>query len=225
MAKKSGPINDFSTLNNAKGIKLVHINVRSLPKKIDQLRVMLHDSTIDVITISETWLKDGLVDKLFDLNGYKLFRYDRKVQVLRGKKGAGGTTKRGGGLVTYVHNRHAALSKTLDILNCSSKHLEIQWLRVHRPHCRDVLKGNWYRPPTGNLKLALDLIDETLKVFNLNKEEVFLLGDLKVDHQNKSFPDYKKLNFLVKSNGLPQLITQTTRNTVKTNSLSFLFLF
>ena len=79
--------------------------------------------------------------------------------------------------------------------------------------------GNLYRPPTGNLKLAIDCLDETHKSINLNKEDVFLMGDLNVNFKNKSSVDYKKLNFLIKTNGLSQLITTTTRNTDKSKSL------
>ena len=48
---------------------------------------------------------------------------------------------------------------------------------------------------------------------------MFLLGDMNVNHQNKSSPAFKKLNFLVRSNGLSQHISSTTRNTDNSKSL------
>ena len=61
-------------LRMVKGLKVVHLNVRSLVKKIDQLRVLMFGNDIDVLTISETWLKEHLQSKLFDIEGYDAYR-------------------------------------------------------------------------------------------------------------------------------------------------------
>ena len=50
----------FEELGKCKGFKLVHLNVRSLPKKIDQLRVLLAGTQLDVVTLSETWLNGAV---------------------------------------------------------------------------------------------------------------------------------------------------------------------
>ena len=59
----------FDELNAIKGIKMTHLNVRSIVKKIDQLRVLLYDSKIDVLTFSETWLQPHLHSDLSILKG------------------------------------------------------------------------------------------------------------------------------------------------------------
>ena len=51
------------TLKAEKGFKLLHLNVRSLTKKIDQLRIMFEESKLDVITLSETWLNESVNSK------------------------------------------------------------------------------------------------------------------------------------------------------------------
>ena len=56
-----------------------------------------------------------------------------------------------------------------------------------------------------------------LSNINLNKTDIFILGDLNVDYQNKGSADFKKLSFFIKSNQLTQSITDTTRHT-KLNS-------
>ena len=194
MARKSIILKNFHSLSEVKGTKLVHINIRSLPKKIDQLRIMLQNSAMDVLTISETLLKDGLVDKLYDLDGYKMFRYDRKTSVRCSKKGSRGAIKRGGGLVTYVHNAGPPQHFNHAPGGPMGKNTPSP---LQRRYCREHIQAPGWKPSTS----------------------VFLMGDLNVDYKNKSSPDYKKLNFLIKSNGLSQLITQTTRNTDKSKSL------
>ena len=82
---------------------MLHLNVRSLPKKIDQIRLMLHDSNLDVLTFSETWLKSHLHTKTVELRGYKPFRLDRN------KRGPNTRTKkRDGGLITFIHEKHVS---------------------------------------------------------------------------------------------------------------------
>ena len=80
----------LKALDSAKGLKFIHLNVRSLTRKMDQIRLMLSDLNLDVITFSETWLKSYMNSSVVELNGYKLFRLDR------------GEKKIGGGGVKYV---------------------------------------------------------------------------------------------------------------------------
>ena len=61
----SHSINNIDTLSDLKGFKVVHLNVRSLYKKIDQLRLLMQDTEIDIFTVSETWLKEHLNSQLY----------------------------------------------------------------------------------------------------------------------------------------------------------------
>ena len=70
-------VSTFSELDKQKGFKLVHLNVRSLLKKIDQVRVMLADLKLDVVTISETWLNEAVNPISVELEGFVAYRQDR----------------------------------------------------------------------------------------------------------------------------------------------------
>ena len=209
--KMDSEIRDLEGLQRAKGFKLMHLNVRSLVKKMDQLRVMFQDSNIDVITFSETWLKDSVNTVTVELDGYKILRQDRDFA--RVKK------KRGGGLLTYIRTMHAAECEELTELSKNNGDIEAQWTAVHRPHCKNVIVCNVYRPPNGRLLKAIGYLDECLKSLDLSKVEVYILGDMNVNYKNKVSKEFKKLNFFVKSNGLSQVIGHTTRNNDKTQSL------
>ena len=206
-------IHTLRDLGEAKGLKLVHLNVRSLIRKVDQIRTLLADTSLDIVTFSETWLKQYISNQLVELDGYKSFRLDRAT------KGKGKGNKRGGGLITYIRDKYASNSELLDDLCVSGEHIEAQWLYIHRPQSKNLCVCNMYRPPNGDLAKAILYLEECLQTLNMAKTEVFLLGDMNVNYKNKSTPNFKKFNFFAKSNGLTQHISTTTRNTDKTKSL------
>ena len=70
-------IDSFGDLEKSKGFKLVHLNVRSIPKKIDQLRILLDNAKLDVLTISETWLNKSINSQSVHIKGFVAFRQDR----------------------------------------------------------------------------------------------------------------------------------------------------
>lgn len=61
-----------------RGMKICHINAQSLRKKIDEFRYVFETSYIDIICISETWFDSNTTDSYVSLNGYNVFRNDRK---------------------------------------------------------------------------------------------------------------------------------------------------
>ena len=77
-------VQSIEQLNAVKGLKLIHLNIRSLPKKMDQLRLIMSHTSIDVLTISESWLKSHLNLGLKELEGFVHYRLDRGT-----RKGAG----------------------------------------------------------------------------------------------------------------------------------------
>ena len=204
-------IKDIESLGKEKGFKLLHVNVRSLMKKIDQIRLTVSGSKLDVITMSETWLNSSLGSRLVGLDDYVMYRQDRDCKIA-GKK-------RGGGLLTYIHSKYANESEQLPDVSISSKHIEVQWSVIHHAHCRDTVIGNVYRPPAGKLEKAVEHLESCLLHFDLAKCDIFIMGDMNVNYKKKTSADYKKLNFFVKANGLKQVIMTTTRNNDKTQSL------
>ena len=201
-------IYNFHQLSRVKGFKIVHLNIRSLPRKIDQLRLILTNSNIDIFTLSETWLHKKIDPHLIHIQGYKTVRLDRATSPAK---------KRGGGLLIYVKEDIDVQTQEQECM--SSKDLEIQWIRIKRPHSRNILLANIYRPPGGNLNQAIKLLGKGINSIRKLNEELVILGDFNVDYSNKKSPSYKKVKFFEKANSLDQMINTTTRNTKKTSSL------
>ena len=110
----------------------------------------------------------------------------------------------------YVSNRHSSYCEPLIDLDKSDKTIEAQWSLIHRPHCKNVVICNVYRPPNADVQDAISYLDECLRTVNLSKVNVFIVGDLNINYQRKLSPDYKKLHFFAQSNGLSQYINNTT---------------
>ena len=203
-------IYNFHQLNCAKGFKVVHLNIRSLPKKINQLRLILEGSTIDIITLSETWLHNKIDTQLINIQGYTTYRLDRETRTPK-------NIKRGGGLIVYTKDYlEASYIKSESI---STPDLEVQWLKIKRNRCKDIVLANVYRPPPGNVGRATKLLGHTLESIVKPTNEILIMGDFNVDYQNQKSQNYKKLNFFEKANSLEQKISTTTRNTRSSKTL------
>ena len=64
-------------LKKCNGLKLAHLNVCSMYRKLDELRFLLMKINLDILCISETWLSQTTSDNLISIHGYTLFRRDR----------------------------------------------------------------------------------------------------------------------------------------------------
>ena len=204
-------IHNFYELSRAKGLKIVHLNIRSLPRKIEQLRAILLGSNIDVITLSETWLHSKIDSQMIEIQGYTLHRLDRATQNANLKN------KRGGGLLAYVRTALDVYVQTAECL--SNKDIEIQWIKIKKKNTKTILLANIYRPPTGKVEQAIKVIEKGLAALRELNDEIVILGDFNIDYKNKMSINYRKLKFFERSNSLDQQISTTTRNTLNSSSL------
>ncbi len=78
------------------GLSFAHINVNGIDVegRMDELKYLFKNKPFDFIGMNETKLTNNMPDKDFELDGYTLFRADRKTL---GKKP-------GGGCALYVRN-------------------------------------------------------------------------------------------------------------------------
>lgn len=107
------------------------------------LRVDLFDLNLDVVAISETWLKESIDDRLLTIEGYSLVRADRTTLTIRN------LIKTGGGLCIYYKNCYTC-SMLKDCTVCTPD-LETLAISLVRPNHNliDILAV--CRPPDGSL--------------------------------------------------------------------------
>ena len=123
-----------NSIKTASGLKLAHLNIRSLNvitmNKIDQVRILLEDKTIDVLALSETWLMSDVSDEEVYICGYTLYRKKRV------------SDQRGGGVTLYIES---SISHSYSDKLTKDSNSEVIWVAIELPKCA----------PFGTCSLAL----------------------------------------------------------------------
>ena len=112
--------------NKTKGFKIAHLNIRSLIKNIDQLRIYIHTQQFDIISINETWLDSTIANHEVDIDGHELIRKDRN--------------RKGGGVAMFVRSS-INYKFRLDLL---PENLEIIVVEVLKVRAKSFLINTWY---------------------------------------------------------------------------------
>ena len=187
----------INPLVSSPGLQIVHLNCRSIYRKLDQIILLYKEC--DIICFSETWLTDKLGDNLLNFPGKSLYRQDRKYRT--------GNVK-GGGLCIYVDAKYGPYCTiNTDISTCNSD-FELLCLDVKKPCNRHMSIICMYRPPKGKHLHFYKYLENFLK--NLNTE-IWILGDINVDFLNRVDENRFKYLRLFKKHGLRQYIESITR--------------
>ena len=177
-------------------------------KKIDQLRIILEGSNVDIFTLSETWLHDKVDSSMVNIQGYNTFRQDRDS--------SGSVKRRGGGLITYVKSSLDAYIQ--ETVRTSTKELEVRWLRIVRENAKNLILANVYRPQSGKVNLAMKALDTSINSLKSPNKEMVIIGDLNIDYKNHKSPTIRHYNFLRK----PIRLIKTLRIQQETRDVAFM---
>ena len=163
---------ELDEISQIKGISIVHMNVRSLMNKFSEVKLCLTRSSPDVLLLSETWTQPELPMSLFSVPNYNHWRFDR--QTVRDN----GLRKQGGGLCIYVPEKYIS-TEELNGANISCVDIELFWIQMNIRQTRPIIIGAMYRPPSGSIGNALEILTKSLEIiYNVKNPEAFLLGDL-----------------------------------------------
>ena len=125
-----------------------HLNARSLNKNIIELKSILDNTDFDAVSISESWLRSNTPKDRFEINGYNIFRNDRK-------------NKRGGGVCLYVREEYQC--KRIKIPN-SPQSPEMLWVEVLVNH-KKIAIGTLYKAPNIPSRTFYDAYDSLVYIF------------------------------------------------------------
>ena len=114
----------------------------------------------------------------------------------------------------YINDKLQYTTHDLDILNISSQNIECQWVKWGR----NVIIGNLYRPPQGNVQNCIDYLEDTIEQFDLTKDDLFIMGDFNIDFLSKKDNSYKLLFQFCKQFGLDPHIKSSTHFSKTKNS-------
>ena len=189
-----------------KGLRLFHLNIRSLRYKMDELRLLCDQHKPHVLAISETWLDDSFVDEEVSLQGYNLMRRDRDCV--------------GGGVAVYVaeHLNYNRLKDPRD----SDIDVESIWFELSPPKTKKILIGAIYKPSVSIASTFTESLEKFPSNFTTNETETILLGDFNFNYMapNSATKNFKRLTNLYQ---LKQLNTKPTRGLKNINRLVSIF--
>ena len=190
----------LKNMTETRGLKIVHQNIRSLPNKIDELRLIISElgSRIHLITLSESWAHQNITDAELEIPGYTLFRRDRGSKC--------------GGLAIYKRNDLSAIRRS----DLENECFEGLWMEILIPKSRSFLVGTFYRPPNSSNhhnQEFLPWLENALNLATGEEKEVLILGDLNCDLLSKrdASAECKQLKTVLRCLNFTQLINVATR--------------
>ena len=193
-----------------KGLKFVHLNVRSLYKKIPEITYLYKD--FDFILCSETWLDNRYTDSMIEIPEFVPFRLDRcNADPILLNEGL--VPGRGGGVIIYVKNKWAKFLKIYKMGTKITVDYEIVTVLLDKPGLKHMMISCVYKPPTGNIESLITLLTTMLNQSDLVKRESWILGDFNVDSLKRNSAIMCSVKTFLKECGLRQLITKGTRLT------------
>lgn len=96
-----------------KGLRIAHINIRSLKNKVHEISSLVNSENINVLAVSEMHLDLSITDTGVAIPDYNIFRNDRNIFV--------------GGVTIYIQS-HIPTKVRSDLIVPS---IEAFWLEVH----------------------------------------------------------------------------------------------
>ena len=198
----------------------MHLNIRSLWSKFDQLREILSNSNVTVCGISESWLNCNMDDNLIYIPNYTCVRLDRTWtnhdQIV----------KKGGGICCYVRSDLSFSDSELSHFNISLKDIEMLWITLNQPKMKKIIICNIYRPPYGNTASFCDILTNSINsladMIDQNFE-LFIMGDFDINYRATEANGYKDIKWFEQRTGLRQLISEITRYSHLNSCIDLIF--
>lgn len=198
---QSGPYNIPSL--RTRGFKVASLNITSLIKHIDELRIFMFDQVLDILAINETRLDQSISDTAINLPGYRLVRSDRN--------------RRGGGVCIYIRETiQHRIRNSFEFQTAEAICLEIQ-----KPNSRPFVILACYRPPNYLIEDPFfDSLESLTSQIDTENKDLILMGDLNCDYLSTSDNLYtKKLKAVCEIYQLSQIIEEPTRICRDSNTL------
>jgi len=193
---------------SAKKFSIIHLNISSLQRHIDDLRSLLAglEMKFDIICISETRLYDEKPLVNIDIDGYNFIHTT--------------THTHAGGAGMYINSK-LEFEKMDSISLCHPNICESVFAEIKHPTKKNVIIGTVYRHPSPPVSEFLDcFLSKTLQKITITKKNCILAGDFNVDlikyghnnHVNSFYDEVSSFSFR-------PLVLQPSRVTSKSFTL------
>jgi len=187
-------------MSKDRGMKIAHLNIRSLPQKIDEVKFILKNNNFNILGLTESFLSEKHDDCLYNIPDYEMVRRDRK-------------NRYGGGIVCYLHK--SVKFEHITLLDRDME--EVITVKIKPDFGVPFIISFVYRPPDAIAEWNSTFVDYVEKCYNIG-DELLILGDFNKNlfeqvHQRKWIS-----NVTLPLN-LKQLVTTATRVSKTTSTL------
>ena len=181
------------------------LNITSLPKHTDELRIFLHNKYLDILAINETRLHEVISDDVIRIEGYDIVRRDRPLN-----------GRNGGGVCFYIRTSiNYIVRKDLEFANLENLSVEIS-----KPRAKPFVVSSWYRPPNSSSELFGDF-EAFVGRLDSEGKKYYIMGDLNCNMLPTSCININTQTLLNIADiyNLKQLIREPTRITPSSSTL------
>ena len=161
------------------------INAQSLNNKLNEFKLLVNERKPDIISITESWAKETTTDSIFALQGYTMYRDDKK-------------SGPGGGALLYVNEKiEQRVCKVLNTMPFENS----TWCWIISKGGSKILVGSVYRSPNssgGNDELLNQVLLKANEVAGGNR--LVILGDFNLPNIDWINDELRPNNKLVERN-------------------------
>ena len=148
------------------GLKIVHINAQSFCNKIDEFRYIYAFSGMDIVCVSEICFFMDIIDLIYNLPSFRLYRSDRRIVINRLESKA-----RGGGVAIFVR---CDINCAMKMHSKAGSEVEYSFIVIIPKNKRKILVDCVYRP---HRNVRIDLFISILESLSLEYNDIIILGD------------------------------------------------
>ena len=162
-----------NSINFGNSLSMINFNIRSAMKHLNEFDAYLETLNFNfrIIGLTESWAKDSNVEML-NLPNYKCEHMYRPH-------------KAGGGVSLYIANDIDYFRrKDLNRMNNCIESVFIEIKKEQINSCKDVVIGNIYRPPGGDVEEFTAHIADLLSMIKCESNYVYIMGDFNINLLN-----------------------------------------
>ena len=197
--------------NNGNWLRIGHINARSVPKHIHEIRRIAIKCGFDILAVSETFIKEHTPSDRCHIEGYNIYKLNRTH-----------TTQ--GGVCFFVKDTISVkVLETPIAITQNTRAPEILGITV-KINTVEIALLTVYKTPKLH-HTSLDHITDYITDICCRFEHNIILGDFNINMLDTASPSFRYLKSnITEPLSLTQIVNKSTRITQKTNTLIDLIL-
>ena len=192
-------LDELQKMNLKHGFKVISLNINSLYKHLDELRLFCAEHNPHIICLNETKINDEISDEFLRIDGFEnIIRKDR--------------TRYGGGVAVYVING-IKFSERSDL----DSDLESVSIELKINYSKHFIVTTIYKPES---KVEIyEKIESLICKIDTEDKECILTGDMNCNMLNPQDNNNRHIKRIYNTYEFKQIIKEATRTTSDTKSL------